>query len=159
MILPMSTAPRASWLARLAVIGASLVVYVIALIAPAINFEDTSKDPWPGMMAFIMGAFAVFEGHFAWLANPIYGIALLLLLFRQWIAAALVAALAVAVALSSFAVLGETAPLDEAGVNKAVVASLGPGFYAWLASMLTVAVGALALRFYEQAQAHRSRSQ
>jgi hypothetical protein len=149
----MSTPFRAPWLVRLALVGASLLLFVIACATPAVYFDSTSHEPWPGVMTLILGAFGLFTGQFAWLANPFYAIALVLVLVRQWIAAATVAAIALLVALTSLLLLGETVPLDEAGVNKATVTGFGPGFYVWLASILLVAVGSLTLRFYERSGA------
>jgi hypothetical protein len=146
----MSTSPHVSWLTRLAVIAASLLVYVVACFVPTVYFDKPGQEPWPGLMTFILGAFALFEGYFAWLANPLLGVALLLLIFRQWVATAVVAGLAFLIALDALRVLGDTVPLDEAGVNKAVATGLGPGFYLWLASMLVPLAGALVLRTYER---------
>ena len=149
----MSTLPRASWLARLAVVGVSLLLFVVACATPTVYFENDVHEPWPGLMTLILGLFALLEGYVGWLANPIGAIALVLVLVRQWVAASAVAAVAFLIALTSFVVLGDTVPLDEGGVNKAVATSLGLGFYLWLASILTPAVGALTLRFSERTSA------
>jgi uncharacterized protein YqgC (DUF456 family) len=146
----MSTSPRVPWLTRLAVVAASLLVYLVACFVPAVYFDKPGQEPWPGVMTLILGAFALFEGQFAWLANPLLGVALLLLIFRQWVATAVVAGLAFLVSLDTLRLLGETVWLDEGGVNKAVATGLGPAFYLWIASMLVPLAGALVLRTYER---------
>jgi hypothetical protein len=145
----MSTSPRTSWIARLAVIGVSLLLYIVACAAPAVYFDSESHPSWPGLMTLILGLFALLEGQLAWLANPVYAVALLLPLFRQWMATVVLAVVAFLIALLSFTIVGTTVPLDEASVNKAIATGLGPGYFAWLASMLVLAAGALALKLYE----------
>jgi hypothetical protein len=136
----------------------SLLLFVAACAAPAVYLDSESHPSWPGLMTLILGLFALFNGQFAWLANPVYGVALLLPLFRQWIATVVLAVVAFLLALLSFTMIGTTVPLDEASVNKATATGLGPGFFLWLSSMLELAAGALALKIYESGRASAASS-
>lgn len=109
---------RPSW-----AIGA-VVLYVVSLALPAVAL-DTSHHPVFGIQCFLFGWFTV-----PWFANPVLlfaGIALCLDCPRLALAFALVA---LALALSTLCYL------------RVDVRELYVGFFAWLASMLALAISA-----------------
>jgi hypothetical protein len=87
-----------------------------------------------------MGVLGVLLGMFAWLANPLMLIALLLAVFRRRRAAMVLSVPAVALGLQSYALDG--IPFNESSTGPDtlnVVDHLGLGFYLWMASLLVFA--------------------
>lgn len=126
--------------ASLAVIVASMFLYFIACITPAMVFD---KETWLGYQVLLAGLLGVFLGQFAWFANIFWGLSLLLVFFRRWFMTIAATGMTVLIALDAFAFIGARVPLDEANVNAMVFQSYHVGFYFWLASLLAVGVGAV----------------
>jgi len=132
--------------------------YVVSFFLPALYLTgqaNTSgqKTSMVGLAAFFDGAFALFDRQYAWLANPLAGLAVILLV-RRAPAAGRARAVAVGLALAAllvaqhtWVVVGHTIWGDEGGVTKYLVTSLGVGFYLWCGSFLLLAAAALAARF------------
>lgn len=130
--------------ASLAVVGASLFLFLVACVTPAMVF---SKDTWFGYGVLFGGWEGLFLGQFAWFANPFWALSLLLAFFRRWILTIIVGGVAVLIAFDAFAFIGARVPLDEANVNSMIFQSYHIGFYFWLASLLIVPLGAVTAWF------------
>ena len=144
-------------LRRMIVPGVAVVCYLVSFCLPALhlaraaNSDGTISNPaelgkpseMVGLAAFINGIFGVFMGQFAWLANPLGGLAIILVLCRAYRVSLVAAILAVLVAQHTWAVVNTTISGDEGGVTKYLVTGLGVGFYLWCASFVILALGAI----------------
>jgi hypothetical protein len=135
----------------------AVACYVTSFFLPALYL--TGKDHTAGqqtnmlgIMAFINGLFALFELQCAWLANPLAGLALMLLLVRAHVVSLVLSLAALVVAQHTWVLVGTTIIGDEGGVTKYLVNSLGPGFYLWCGSFLLLAVASLVSRSAEQSK-------
>lgn len=121
-------------------------LYTIALFLPVYVVPDGS---WPGWVVLIVGWAGVILlakgqiGVIAWFANPVFAVALGLLVGRLYRAAAIVGGIAVVLALPCFLVWQLVR--DEAG-NTQPVLGYGAGLFLWLAAVAIVPAAAIALR-------------
>jgi hypothetical protein len=130
--------------ARIIAVVASVACWLVACFLPALHLlgkanTQGEQSTMVGLMAFIMAFFAMLEGQFAWLANPLWFTAMVLLLVRFNRAALIVAVLAIAVAQQTWMVVGTEINGDEGGVKKYLVTSLGLGFWRWVLSFAVIA--------------------
>jgi len=141
-------APKPSWRGRLAVLFTCLAFFVIACASPALVFLKTGggTEQWPGFQVLVVGWLGILVEQFAWCANLVMALSLIFLLFRRWLAAAILALVALAIAADTLLLFSHEVPADEGNVNKLQLVHLGPGFYFWVASMVVVVVGAIILR-------------
>jgi hypothetical protein len=116
----------------------SLLLYAIACLTPAIEFlkDGAESQRWYGIEALLPGWQGAFVGQFGWFANPFLLIAGVLILFRRFLAGAVVAALAILVAAHSPFILHQQVPGDEGNVTHLEVTAFGVGFYFWVASLV-----------------------
>jgi len=123
----------------------SLLLYAISCAAPAIEFLKNGVEPerWYGIEALLLGWQGAFVGQFGWFANPVLLAAGVLILFRRFLAGAVVAAVAVIVAAHSPFILHQQVPGDEGNVNHLEVTAFGVGFYLWGASLVAAMVVSL----------------
>ena len=143
---PAAIAP-ASFRGRLFVVGVAAAFYVVALATPALVFlRAPAVETQTGLSCLLLGGLVVFAGQPAWLANPVLLVVVALVLARRYVAAALVAGVALALQLSTLLIYDAPLPGDEAGSTQLVLKHLGVGFFAWIASTLALALGALVLR-------------
>ena len=143
--------------ARIIWIVASVACWLVACFLPALHLlgkanTQGEQSTMVGLLAFIMAFFAMLEGQFAWLANPLWFTAMVLVLVRYNRAALIVSALAILVAQQTWMVVGTEIPGDEGGVKKYLVTSLGLGFWLWVFSFVVIAAVA-AVRPQRQPQA------
>ena len=116
----------------------SPVLFAIACCLPALewrNSNSTAPDVMLGLRALAVGWSGIFAGVVAWYANPFGLLSLLLAAFRKPLLAAVVGAIAVAIACTTFATVGRELPGDEGNVTRTTVVRLLPGCYVWLASL------------------------
>jgi hypothetical protein len=127
----------------------SLVLYLVACASPAIEFLKNGVEPmsWYGVEALGLGVLGVLIGQYGWFANPLLLLSYVLLLFRRFIAASILALLAVAVATHSFSLFHQHIPADEGDVNRLDAKAFGIGFYFWAASLLAAVVVPLLTSF------------
>jgi hypothetical protein len=127
------------------VIGA-VGLFGVACFLPALKFPGENNF-WPGGATFCMGFLGFLVGEFGWLAN--------FALIASWISMALahyktalvLSAIALLLALDTFALYVIAVPADESGTNPPVhLQSLGPGFWLWLTSILVIVAGAFLCR-------------
>jgi len=113
----------------------SLSAFLVSLMLPAIHAGNIAIH---GSQLLFMGWMGiVVSGVFAWMANPLYALAVLLFVFRQdrW---------APWVALAAFLIGLDSLRLDTWRVDEKPmpIDHFGAAFYVWEASMLILAVGA-----------------
>lgn len=136
---------------RLLFLGICLFFYAIALVLPALVFQDESDATWLGIMVLTLGWMGVLLGQFAWLANIPLLIGMILLLCRRWIGTLVCIIIATLLALHSFALYQQKIPANEASTHYLILDYLGVGFYFWLLSIVSVGVSAIILRKRERA--------
>jgi len=132
--------------ARILSVVASIACWVVACFLPALNLlgkanTQGEQSTMVGVLAFIMAFFAMLEGQFAWLANPLWFVAMVLVAIGLNRAALIVSVLAILVAQQTWMVVGTEINGDEGGVKKYLVTSLGVGFWLWLFSFVLIAAG------------------
>ena len=90
-----------------------------------------------GYKILLIGFFGVFVGVFAWFANPLIILALLLSKFKKRLASIIVSILAIALGLQSYTL--KAVPFNESSMeprNLNFVDHLGCGFYLWMGSLV-----------------------
>ena len=145
--LPVSTVPRRSGMARFIVLAVSLVLFALACASPTLIFlrNGTSDETWAGYIVLLLGWLGPFLGQFAWYANPLLFVGMITFLVRQWVATIVLIALALLMAANTCLLFFQEVPADEAGVNMLTLQNLHIGFYLWIASILTIGIGAIIL--------------
>jgi hypothetical protein len=130
------------------VIFTGLAFFLIACASPALVFITTggSTEVWEGAKVLGLGWMGMLVGQIAWCANPVMVLSLIFLLFRRWLAAAILTLVALAIAANTLLLFSQEIPVDEASTSKLRLEHLGIGFYFWVASMIVVVVGAIILR-------------
>lgn len=134
--------PRVSSRFRLAALGVFCLLYLLACALPVLHV-DKGAPAWPGYQVAWSGALGVFIGQFAWFANLFAVAAMICLLAGAKRAAMLLSLCAVLISTDTFRLFHQDILLDEGGVNKARLQSLGIGFYFWMAALITPLVAAL----------------
>lgn len=125
----------------------SLLVYVLACCCPALEMATTTtREPltpvtyqtmW-GFQLLMMGYMGIAYGIISWFANPLWGVALLLVLLK-WMKAALAVSLAsVVISLTSFWVIGKDLYVWESDIYHQHVSAALPGCFLWMASLVLV---------------------
>ncbi len=123
---------------RLAAVGVALLCYLISLFCGIFILQEA------GPSSFVLGFVCLFFGwsYLAWYANPVLlGAVVAHLLKRDWIALILAAG-ALALALSTLTI--DEMLRDESG-NKEPVAGYQIGFYLWLGSIAVILVSSLVM--------------
>lgn len=94
-----------------------------------------------GYSVLLMGILGVFVGVFAWFANPLMLLALVLAKFKKRMGASVVSVLAVGLGLQSYML--KAVPFNESSMetgNLNFVDRLGWGFYLWMGSLVVFAL-------------------
>jgi hypothetical protein len=94
-----------------------------------------------GYEILLTGFLGVLVGVFAWFANPLMLLAVLLSTFKKRLASIILSVAAIALGLQSYAL--KAIPFNESSMdpgNLNFVDHFGLGFYLWMASLLTCAV-------------------
>ena len=115
---------------RWVAVAVSAGLFAISLALPVFYRDDGQYDLL-GVAALLMGWLSL---HPAWLANPLWLTASILLLLSRHLAAAIVATLAVLLALTALSFI--SAEIKTGGQS---VQALSYGFYVWLASLAGLA--------------------
>jgi hypothetical protein len=92
-----------------------------------------------GYHILLMGFLGVFVGVFAWYANPLMALALLLSKFKKRLASTILSIFSIALGLQSYAL--KAVPFNESSMdprNLNFVDHLGRGFYLWMASLVVL---------------------
>jgi hypothetical protein len=125
-------------------VSVSFGLFLVACLLPALVFSG-ADEAWPGYGVLFVGWMGVGAGQFGWFANPVYGLALLLVMFRRYVAAAVVAAVAFVVALHTLSLFVSEIPADEGGVATHHLVTLHAGFYVWMAALGAALAGSIVL--------------
>lgn len=94
-----------------------------------------------GYGILLMGFLGAFVGVFAWFANPLMLLAVLLSMFKKRLASMILSVAAMALGLQSYML--EAVPFNESSMdpgNLNLVDHLGLGFYLWMGSLVTFSV-------------------
>lgn len=124
-----------SRLPRGAVPGAIALVWLLSLALPAVDVRG--GPTFSGLDLLLRGWEGASRGVFAWFANPLFIVGLVLALARRERAGLVVSALALVLGLSSFAaeaVLRRVQPVPDL--------TLLAGFYVWLAALAALGLRA-----------------
>jgi hypothetical protein len=153
---PFPPKPRLPWKPRLLALCISLLIYALACALPVLDFSksdwsDSSEGPVVGYVALVSGWLLIAIGQFAWLANFLWLISWILLLFRCWIASLVMTILTTLLALQTYSLFAQKVPGNEAATYYLTLQEVKIGFYVWLASFLAVGISALLLRSRERA--------
>ena len=123
------------------VILVSGLCYVAALPMPALLFS--AHAPVRGITALLWGWWGVLSGDLPWFANPLYFLALGLLLFRFHKTAQVLSALALGLGIRSLYVPDWY--FNEAGGTP--IAALGLAFYFWMGSFVLLLIGSAVVQW------------
>jgi len=148
-MIPQPAVVRGGRGAEIGVVAACLVLFLIACVAPALEFRDTntpSPNVMQGFQILLMGWLGVFVGQLAWFANPLFAIGLLLLSLRRRTASLICGAVAVLVAGDTLVLFSQQLPANEGDVGKLILQHLKAGFYLWAAALVLLPLGAFILR-------------
>jgi hypothetical protein len=145
--IPVSAVPRRSGMVRFIVLAVSLFLFGLACASPTLIFlrNDTTEETWAGYMVLFLGWMGPLVGQFAWYANPLLLLGMITFVFRKWIATLVFIVLTLLMAANTFLLFFQEVPADEAGVNMLTLQNLHLGFYLWIASILTIGIGAVIL--------------
>lgn len=127
-----------------AVILLSCSLYAFSLFQPAFYIDRVDYDGWADskLLALfgwssILGGNAI--GTFIWLANPLFFSAIIYLLKRK--SAGLYLSLMASLLALSFSLLDSIVSSEAGQISK--ITSLENGYYLWVSSMITLAVGTM----------------
>ena len=127
-----------------AILAASLLAFAGALAGDGFYIDGPNPRAWAngaGLLAF--GWFGLFDGTYAWLANPALLAAWMLFHTSRAAWSAFAAALALALMLSFLA--ATSIITNEAG-GRAAITAHGLGYWSWLASAAIMLAGAVLVR-------------
>jgi hypothetical protein len=119
----------------------SPVLFVAACCLPALEFNipQGGEGCYMGGTILAVGWSGIFAGVFGWYANPFWLLGLVLVLVRQrWFAAAAGTA-AIAIGCTTISMFGQALPTE----NQMTLVRLLPGFYIWMASLVSLPVLAM----------------
>lgn len=120
---------------------AAAVLFCVAMVETA---YVTTEQAISGYWIFITGWLGFLIFQFAWYANPLTLMALLLMRRRPWWA---LLSSGLALVAMSQAFLFQEIPMDTSG-NTIAIASRGVGFYCWIAMVTCVFYAVIAILIY-----------
>ncbi|MEO6993964.1 MAG: hypothetical protein ABI273_10065 [Lacunisphaera sp.] len=122
------------------VLIANLFLFVVSCCLPALEFKNSNSpnDVMFGLRALAVGWSGLFAWIFTWFANPAWLLGVIFMSRRKPTPAVIFAVVAIALAGTTFSVIGRELPADEGGVTKMTVIKLLPGCYVWMASLVTL---------------------
>jgi len=128
-------------------LAVALALYVASMFLPTFCREAAACNDWPGYSALVLGWFEVFlakdVGPFvalAWLANPFFIAAAVMLALQKYRPAMLWSLLALV--LSAQFQLGTKVVANEGGIANAIV-GYGSGYWIWLSSQAVLCVACI----------------
>jgi hypothetical protein len=119
------------------VLVSSVVLFVAACCIPALQFNKSQggDDMMLGANVLGVGWSGIFAGVYAWYANPVWLLGLIMGLVGKPRVAAICGLAALAIGFTTFAVIGKMLPADEGGSNQMTLVKTLAGCYVWLASL------------------------
>lgn len=139
------------------IVLSSLLLYGAACCLPALIFKDTSASQgilpnysMCGLRTLLEGALCILLGSprslaWPWLANLFGLLSLAFFLAKRYQNALLLSGIAFLFAVGTYSLIGREFPLDDDSDSVYHLLMLGSGFYAWLASILILAMGSFLL--------------
>ncbi len=120
--------------------AAATLLFIAALTLPAFYLEN--GDSFPGIMCAILGWVPVepYANCIAWLANPLFFLAILLLVISKPKLALVSSLLSVMLTPATFFV--EDVLVNEGGTKSDVI-GFGPACFVWIAGCALPAIGAI----------------
>lgn len=109
-------------------------LYLASCALPCLRW--TNGNSIAGWEALLFGWMGVFYGQFAWLANPLYLVALLGSIFGRGRWVTVVSLACVFLGLFTVTLFFAGVPADGSNVNQLRLQTLGPGAWLWMASFL-----------------------
>jgi hypothetical protein len=137
----------------------SLIFFVLACVFPALVFSNLLKDNEQiiaGWGALFFGPIAMYDGQFAWCANPLLLFSMVALSFRSWKITIFLSVLTLLMATNSLLLFRHPLFMGCDGCsgdssNLYLLQYFHIGFYFWIASIMTIGIAAV-VRMREQAQ-------
>ncbi|MDB5335220.1 MAG: hypothetical protein JWN70_839 [Planctomycetaceae bacterium] len=130
-------------------LAVSIILFLVSLTQDG-YYIDRPEDPraWaPCIGLLLIGWLGVLEGVWAWLANPALAVAWLLMLTKPGrISQIILAVLATGLALS-FLLYPEILANEAGGRTR--ITGYGAGYWLWISSMVTAAVGATGAMIFQ----------
>ena len=120
---------------------ASVMLYLISLVLPAfesIGVKNYKEQLW-GAVVLAVGWAGGFGGIYAWYANLFWLFGLAMAYWRIRVAVVVSGAIAVALAASALTLVGQALPCFQ----PCILTRFLPGYYVWIASLITLPVAAL----------------
>ena len=119
------------------VLLASLALFIVACCIPALQFHKSQggDDIMIGAGVLGVGWSGIFAGVFAWYANPVWLLGLIMDFVGKPRFAAVAGLIALAIGCTTFTLIGKMLPADEGGVNQMTLVKTLTGCYVWLASL------------------------
>lgn len=115
---------------------ASGLLFLASCILPCLHWQN--GDSMDGWEVLLFGWMGVFYGQFAWLANPLYAVALLGSIFGRGRWVTVLSLGCVFVGLLTVTLFFSELPGDESHVKTLRLQSLGPAAWLWMGSFLTL---------------------
>nr|WP_321271499.1 hypothetical protein [uncultured Tolumonas sp.] len=109
----------------------SIKIYLFSLCLPAYIARE---ENWYGIFALILGPAGLFAGHFSWLANPLFFIAIKKYNSSDFIACTYYSISALLIALTF--TINKTIPIGDVYASY----KLSYGYYLWLFSMTSLLI-------------------
>jgi hypothetical protein len=132
------------------VLFTSLFLFLVACCLPAVMFKSNTGviDVMLGLRALVVGWSGIFAGVIAWYANLFWLLGGVLTWLRKPLPGILLGLIAIAIAYSTFALVGRELPGDEGNVTRNTVVKLLPGCYVWMASLVLLPIAALIQKLF-----------
>lgn len=125
----------------------SLFLYLAACVLPCLEFDTATGDHevWYGFSLLLQGWMAVLVGQTAWMANPLWLLAMIFFVLRRWTISITCSLAGIFLAGITFLLFRQKVATDLDGV---IIPLQQPkiGVYVWLLSLLVIFGGALFMR-------------
>lgn len=125
---------------RTVLVAVSGIVFLASLTQDGFYIDRADADAWANCFGLLLvGWLGMFDGVFAWLANPMLVLAWAAIWFPRLRFASLIGALIALLFALSF-LLHHDIMANEAG-GRAAITGYGWGYWLWIGSMLVMACG------------------
>lgn len=125
-------------------VGISLALFLISLVLHCFYIDRPDPAAWaPGIALLLVGWLGMFDGIFAWLANPLLLLAWTAIWFPRLRFASFACALLALLFALSF-LLHDDIMADEGG-GRAAITEYSWGYWIWLSSISTMVIGGAAV--------------
>jgi len=139
---------------RVAVIGISIALFIIALCLPSASFLQDPGTPSAyvfkrvGLTMLLMSLLGPLQGNFAFCANPLLLVGWLMISAQKYRGAAISLFIAFLFTLQTSSMRSHAVMEDEAGVNYSYMVHLLPGWFVWVLSILFPLAAAIYFKWF-----------